>query len=133
MKYIQRTLGNFKNSINVDGQARPWTVSEYRPPELQQIDPQKILLLCFQNSRGVHPRMAMDKWVEGMESASKHNVGILGLRKINTNMALESNQREIKYAIQSKWKTHNMEAGTCIGETQKTQLQGGKLIAASEI
>ena len=26
---IQRTLGDFINSIDVDGQARPWTVSEY--------------------------------------------------------------------------------------------------------
>ena len=46
---IQWTLGNFINSIDVDGQSQPRTVSEYRPPELPQIDPQKILRLCSQN------------------------------------------------------------------------------------
>ena len=73
--------------------------------------------------------MALDKWMEVMESTSKHNIGMLGLSKINTNMALESNQQEIKYAIRSKWKTHKIEPGTFIGETQETHLQGGTLIA----
>jgi hypothetical protein len=116
---IQHTLGNIINSINVDGQSQPRTVLECRPPEVPQIDPQNILRLCFQNVQGLHPRMALDKWMGVTESASKHNVGILGLSEINTNMALESNQREIKYTIRSKWKTHKMEAGTCIGETQE--------------
>ena len=67
-----------------------------------------------------------------MESVSKHNVVMLGLRKIDTNMALASNEKEIKYAIRAKWKTHKVEAGTCIGEKHETHLQGGTLIAAAE-
>ena len=70
--------------------------------------------------------------MEGMESASKQNVRILGLSEINTNMALESNQREIKYDIRSKWKTQKLEDGTYIGKTHETHIQGGTLIVASE-
>ena len=106
---VQQTLGEFLTSIRMDRSPCSTPSIEYQPPALPQIDPQKMMRLCFQNVRGSHPRTALEKWMEAMSNIEDLHIGVIGLSEINTNTNIDTKQAGLRRGIQSRWKNMKMK------------------------
>ena len=100
----RQTITEWIHTIQIDNRTDkgvPITV-----PQLPRIDTQKVLRIGFQNSHGMHPTDAHDKWFEAMENSEALQIGAFGLSELNTNVQLPLYKQLVKAIINGGFLVH---------------------------